>query len=156
MRLIHGCMNILPQQLAIAQLVTAYTLQKMFTSVTMTATDVQSTGYMRHSYIPIQIRLYSTCKMARLAIMSIYSRQLYLQVISSVSMTATEVWSTASSIMVATIPICFQPHDWIGVSSRSAGWAALIHTKSSNSDPSSMHCLAFLYMEVAAGTDPCA
>ena len=88
---------------SIAQLVTAYTLQKKFTSVT---------------------------------------NRRFL--------------STASSNMVATIPICFQPHDWIGVSSRSAGWAALIHTKSSNSDPSSMHCLAFLYMEVAAGTDPCA
>ena len=71
-------------------------------------------------------------------------------------MTATEIWSTVLSIMVATIPICFQPHNWIGVSSRSAGWAALIHMKSSNGAPSPMHCLAILYMEVAAGTDPCA
>ena len=80
----------------------------------------------------------------------------YILVISSVSITATEIWSTVLSIMVVTTPICFQPHNWIGVSSRSAGWAALIHMKSSNSAPGPMHCLAILYMEVAAGTDPCA
>ena len=79
-----------------------------------------------------------------------------LQVISSTSVTATEVWSTASSIMVGTTPVCLQPHDWIGVSSRSAGWAAFIHMKSSKGAPGSMHRLAILYMEVAAGADLCA
>ena len=68
-------------------------------------------------------------------------------------MTAAVVWSTVFSIMVATTPICFQSHDWIGDSSSRTSWATFVYMQSSKGAPGSLYSLGILYMQVTGCTD---